>query len=232
MLALPLSFPLPRLMPVVILGESIFCPTPLRSTRLLLSARVRVQVGLWLRLQNRHYLCRPFISPLQVNVSLIPPPSRHPRYRPPSGPFTEVHNWSRRNILRDRVLSPCDGFPDPLEACFPHCLLQWRVCSTLAPPYPQLRSGEPSRDPVLEAIQVPIHPRGEHPRLRPEQQHRLRHRFVEISRHFRICPLSSQYPRYPPPTLSCLTKVAYQHKQFIFSCCQHPSQVSKRRYIL
>ena len=63
------------------------------------------------------------------------------------------------------------------------------------PPSPRMPPGEPLREPVLEAIQGPLHPRDNHPRLRPEQQQRLRHRFVKIPQHLRISPLPAQYPR-------------------------------------
>ena len=100
----------------------------------------------------------------------------------------EVQNWPRRNILRNRVLPPRDGFPDPLEACFPHCLLQCWLGPTPIPPSPRLPPGEPSRDPVLETIQVPLYPRGKHPRLHPEQQHCLQHRFLKIPDTFGSAP--------------------------------------------
>ena len=132
---------------------------------------------------------------------MFPPPLIHPRLWPPSRPLTEVHNRSRRNILRDHVLPPRDVFPDPLEACFHHCLLQWWVFSTTVPPSPQMPPSEPSRDPVLETSKGPLHPWSYHPRLLPEQQHRLRHRFKNISRHLRIRSLPAQYPRQPTPTL-------------------------------
>ena len=95
----------------------------------------------------------------------------------PSGPLTEVHNWLCRNILSDRVLPPCDGFLDPFKSWFPHCLLQWWVGPTPTPPSSLVPPGESSCDPVLETIQGPIHPRGNHPCLCPKQQQRLQHRF-------------------------------------------------------
>ena len=107
---------------------------------------------------------------------MFPPPLSHPRPRPPSGTLTEVHNRLRCNILRDRILPPRDIFPDPLEACFHHFLLQLGVLPTNTPPSPWVPPGEPSRDPVLKNTQGQIHPGGHYPRLRPEQQHSLVHR--------------------------------------------------------
>ena len=66
-------------------------------------------------------------------------------------------------------MPPHDGLPDTLEACFPNCLLQLRVGPAPTPLSPQIPPGEPLRNPVVEAIQGPLHPRGKHPRLRPEQ---------------------------------------------------------------
>ena len=120
-------------------------------------------------------LCRTFLHPLQVYSGLFPPPLRHPCSRPPIRPLTEVQNWSRRNILRERVLPPRDEFTDPLKVCIPHFLLQWWLGPTPIPPSPQMPPGEPLRDPMLEAIQGPLHPRGKHPRLCSEQQHSLQH---------------------------------------------------------
>ena len=133
-------FPLAWFLPVVLLGGLLFRPTPLRSTqparppRLLLSSRVRVRFRFQIRLRLRDPCCRclPFLRPLQVNAGLLPPPPRHPRFRPPSGPLTEVQNWSHLNILRDHVLHTRDRLSDPLEARFPHCLRRWRViCPSL-----------------------------------------------------------------------------------------------------
>ena len=63
------------------------------------------------------------------------------------------------------------------------------------PPSPRLPPGEPPRNPVLEAIQGPLHPRGKHLNLCPKQQQFLRHRFVKMPRHLQIRPLPAQYPR-------------------------------------
>ena len=65
---------------------------------------------------------RPFLRSLQVYAVLFPPPPRHHRYRPPSGPFTEAQNRLRRNILRYRVLPPCDRLPYPLKPHSPQRL--------------------------------------------------------------------------------------------------------------
>ena len=43
------------------------------------------------------------------------------------------------------------------------------------PPSPWLPPYEPLREPLLKTTQGPIHPGGQYPRLRPEQQHRLSH---------------------------------------------------------
>ena len=173
MLVLLIRFPLPRFLTVVILGGRSSAPihsTPLGPLAPLDSARIRVQVQVRVRiqLQNRRCLCRPFFYPLQVDARLLPPPPRQTRSRSPSGPLIEVQNWSRCNILRDRFLPPRDGLPDPLEARFPHCLRQWRVRPTPIPPSPRLPPGEPSHDPVMEAIQCSLHPRCEHPCLCPK----------------------------------------------------------------
>ena len=174
MLVLYFVFPFLTSSPLSFGGGSIFHPTPLCSTRptcsiQLLSTQIRIR--LWFRC----CLWRPFLRPLQVYAGLFPSPLRHPCSQPPSGPLTEVQNWSRHNILCDRVLPPCDWFPDPLEACLPHCLIQWWVGPTNIPLSPRLPPGEPSCNPVLESIQGLLHKRGKHPHLRPKQQYRLRH---------------------------------------------------------
>ena len=122
---------------------------------------------------------------------------------PPRGGRTRSRSILQRNQfwtsmsgpLDGRVLPPRGGLPDPLEARFPHCLRQWQISPTPIPLSNYLPPIDPSCDPVLESIQVPLHPRGEYPRIRPEQQYRLRHRFIKMSRHFRICPLPAQYSR-------------------------------------
>ena len=121
--------PLLCFLPVICLVGLLVRPNPFRSTRparsliFLLSGRVLVlfHVRFLLRFQLRYFrcLCRPLLCPLQVYAGLFPPPPIHPRSRPPSGPLTEVQNWSRRNILRDRFLPPCDRLPYPPETCFP-----------------------------------------------------------------------------------------------------------------
>ena len=163
---------------------------------------------------------------------MLTPPPRHRHSRPLSGPPTEVQNWLRHNILRDRVLTTRDRLFDPLKSRFPYCLFRWRVIPAPILPYSWLPPRDQSSDPVLETIQSLLHTWGKYPHLCPEQQQRLRHQFIEISRHFRICPLPSQYPREPTPTLSCLPKVVYHRKLVIISRCQYLSQVSKRRYHL
>ena len=129
-------------------------------------------------------------------------------------------------------MPPCDQLSDPLEAHLPHCLCQRRVLPDTTPLSPRLPLSDPSREPVLEAIQGPLHPWGEDPHIHPEQQHRLPHHFIKTSRHLRIFPLPDQYPRLPPPTVSRFPKVPYHRKPVIASCRQHPSQVSKCREIL
>ena len=85
--------------PVVCLGDrpSVLCPAPLCSTwptlslRLLLSFRDPIWFPVWLllrlRLQYCRWLCHLFPHPLQVYSGLLPPPLRHPRSWPPSGPL-------------------------------------------------------------------------------------------------------------------------------------------------
>ena len=79
---------------------------------------------------------------------------------PPSGPLTEVHNRLRRNILRNRVLTPCGVLLNPLEACFHHCLLQCWVLPTPTPPSTRLPASEPLRNPGLETTKGPLDPGG------------------------------------------------------------------------
>ena len=193
--------PLPCFLPVFCLGGLIVRPNPFlsswpaRSLRLLLSSRFLVRFHVRIRLRFRIWyrrLRRPLLHPLQVYAGLLPPPPRHPRSQMPSGPLTEVHNWSRCNILRDRVLPPCDRLSDPLEARFPHCVRQRRVLPIHIRLLLRLIPGDPPHDPVLETVQGQIHPWVEDPRLRPEHQHRLYHRPVKISQRLRICPLLAQ----------------------------------------
>ena len=139
------------------------------------------------------------------------PPPRHPRPRPPSGPLTEFQNRLRRNIPHNHILPPSYICPDPIEACFHHCLLQWGVLPTPTPLSPWLLPGEPSRDPVLKNTQGPLHTVGHYPCIRPEQQHRLDHRLGKTPRHLWIRHLTAQNPQQLPPTLPCLLKVAYHY---------------------
>ena len=150
-------------------GHSSFCYTTLLSTWLDCSTQL-LSVRIWVQLWIRHFLCRRhFICPLQVYVGLSPPPPRHPCSHSPRGTLTEVQNWSRRNTLRNHVLPRRDEFPDPLKACFPPYLLQWRVGLDPIPLSPRLPPRETPHHPVMESIQGPLHPRVKHPRLCPEK---------------------------------------------------------------
>ena len=105
------------------------------------------------RLRIRHCgLRHPFLCCLKVYPLLLPPPPRHPHPHSLRGPLTEFQNRSRRNVLCDRILPPCDGLPDPFKPHLSHGLLQRRVCPLPVPPSPRLSSGDPERGPVQEAL--------------------------------------------------------------------------------
>ena len=113
------------------LEELVFRPAPLHSTgsacsqgRLLprasrgtvccvgvcLGLRVRVRQR-WLR---RFFCCfRLLPGPLPVDTRLLPPPPGYPCARPSYCLLTQIQNWPRRNNLRDCVLPPEDGGPNP-----------------------------------------------------------------------------------------------------------------------
>ena len=194
--------------PIIYLGGLLVRLTPFlstrpgRSLRFLLSAwvlicfHVRLLFRFWFRLWYRLCLCRPFLCALQVCAVLFPPPPRNPLSWPPSGPLTEVQNCSHRNILRDRILPPCDRLPYPFEPRFTQCLQQRRVSpAPISLLLPRLLPGDPTRDPVLKNFQGLLHPWGEDLRLRPKQQHQLGHRILKIHRHLRIWPLPAQNTR-------------------------------------
>ena len=87
---------------------------------------------------------------------------------PLRSPLTEVQNWSRRNVLRDRVLPPCDGFPDLCKPCLSHGLPQRGIVPFPIPPSPRLSPRDSARDPVHDTVQRPLDPCGQYPRLRQE----------------------------------------------------------------
>ena len=119
---------------------------------------------------------------------MFPPPPRHPRPHPPSEPLIEVQNRPLLNILRDHILTPCDVYTDPLEACFRHFLLQWGLFPNPIPMSLRLTPGEPLRDPVLKNTQVPLHTGGRYPHLRPKQQHRMDRRLEKCPDTFGSTP--------------------------------------------
>ena len=79
------------------------------------------------RLLSTRFCRCPLLFTLQIQTFLLPTPMRHSRHRPPGGFLTEVQNLSCCNILCDRIVPPRDISPNPLEACFHHCLLKWGV---------------------------------------------------------------------------------------------------------
>ena len=94
-----------------------------------------------------------------------PPPKTRPW--PPSRLLTEVQHCSRCNILCGLILYPCDVGPDLLKSRFRHCRRQRRIVPNPIPPPHCLPPGEPSRDPMPKATQIPLHPGVQDPCLCP-----------------------------------------------------------------
>ena len=117
---------------------------------------------------------------------------RHPRSRPPNRPFTEVHNWSHRNILRNHIPPPHDVDTDILEACFQHCRRQQRIVPSPIQPKPWLPPGETLCEPVLKAAQGLLHPGGQDPHLFPKKQYRLYYCLGKIPQYLRVRPLATR----------------------------------------
>ena len=72
------------------------------------------------------------------------------------------------------------------------------------PTPPRLPPGEPSRDPVLETAQGPLHLGGQDLRLFPEKKQRLHDRLKEYPRYFQVLFLPDQDPKHLNPTIRCL----------------------------
>ena len=95
--------------------------------------------------------------------------------------LAESQNRSRHNELRDRILSPEDLCPRSLYPRFLGSSRQGEVHPLSVPPTAWHASRQPSCYPALERVQGSLHPLGEDPGLRPEEEDLLCHGNIKIA---------------------------------------------------
>ena len=166
----------------------------------------------------------PSLVPLSPTTFFYPCPRHLHRF------LAEVHNWSRHNVLHDRIMPPLYILLHLIEPPFLYLRLQrWLLPTSICNP-----SGMPPSNssvyPVLKPPQFPAHAGGHHLFLRPIKKYLLNHCIEEHSRSPWFFPLPSQYSQQPCPTLPLLIQVPHHHRPIIIRCHHDPPQLLELHY--
>ena len=128
-----------------------------------------------------------------VQPLLFPPHLTYFHPQPSNHIFTEVQNWSYRNIMYDHILPLQDALLHFFQPRLPHRLLQRRLIPTSIPEMPYLLSCDTAGHHMLKPPR-PSRAGGNYPRIGSEDDNRLIHNFKQCSRHPHICAFPSQDP--------------------------------------